>query len=198
MRVCHGVSVCSWWYVQCNDWVRYNFLDSFANNKKSPMIKSWCVLSFFFLSVIFHVFVLLPSIQMTEITKSTADTKYNNATIAERFFFVVHDIYRFFYHSLWNACKNKKMHTRFSSFLLTQSFDIDAISIQMAIFNAYASLYTCVQFDDLHNFGALQIAFLQSVQPGFFLCFNFVFMLLFSFLSYSIFGFFLPYSIFHH
>lgn len=51
------------------------------------MIKSWCVLSFFFLSVIFHVFVLLPSIQMTEITKSTADTKYNNATIAERFFF---------------------------------------------------------------------------------------------------------------
>lgn len=104
MRVCHGVSVCSWWYLQCNDWVRYNFLDSFANNKKSPMIKSWCVLSFFFLSVIFHVFVLLPSIQMTEITKSTADTKYNNATIAERFFLVVHDIYRFFFHSLWNAC----------------------------------------------------------------------------------------------
>lgn len=161
------------------------------------MIKSWCVLSFFFLSVIFHVFVLLPSIQMTEITKSSADTKYNNATIAERFFFGCSTIFTV---SCFILCemlaKTRKRTPVFSSFLLTQSFDIDAISIQMAISNAYASLYTCVQFDDLYNFGALQIAFLQSIQPGFFLCLNFVFMLLFSFFlsySFSCFSFFLSF-----
>lgn len=73
--------------------------------------------------------ILLPSIQMTEITKSTADTKYNNATITERFFGCSR--YLPFLRSFFVKSLQKKAHT-FSSFLLTQSFEIDAISIQMA------------------------------------------------------------------